>query len=114
MLVAQSQNGCLDTISFQIELKQEVAVYIPNAFTPNNDATNETWRPFGKSAAEYEFTIWDRWGEKIFTGSDTRPWDGSVNGSSFPAHDGVYIYQVQILNSSVASDLITGRVSLVR
>ena len=71
-------------------------------------------KPFGKTAMQYEFTIWDRWGEKIFTGSDTMPWDGSVNGSSFPAHDGVYIYQVQILNSSVASDLITGRVSLVR
>jgi gliding motility-associated-like protein len=113
-LVTQSADGCVDTIRYSFVVREDYEIYIPNSFTPNGDYYNETWRPFGKNLGEYEFYIFNRWGENIFTGSELKPWDGSVNGTSRLAHDGVYVYQLHLKNPGPGADLITGRVTLIR
>lgn len=57
--------------------------YIPNAFTPNNDGKNDIFMPllFG-NVKQYRFTIYNRWGEKVFDTKQTgKGWDGMIGGT---------------------------------
>ena len=67
-------------------------MYIPNAFTPNDDGRNEGFIITGYNKCRfYHLTILNRWGEVIFETSDiARPWDGYSNGR--PVEEGVYVY----------------------
>lgn len=57
-------------------------IYIPTAFTPNRDGKNDILRPVVRgSLIYYEFSIYNRWGQKIFETTDyKRGWDGKVKG----------------------------------
>lgn len=71
------------------------ALYVPNAFTPNEDMINDD---FGaESVCPFDvltLRIWNRWGELIFEGEDLNErWDGTYLGGDVP--DGVYIWQIQ-------------------
>ena len=114
MLVTKSPTGCYDTLRYRIIVQEDISVFYPNSFTPNGDLVNETWSPIGASLGDYEFSIWDRWGEKIFDGNKNKPWDGSVNGSTHPAHDGVYVYRVDLKDPKFEKQVVTGRVTIVR
>ncbi len=56
--------------------------YIPNAFTPNQDGKNDFFKPFiGGIVKQYQFTIYNRWGQIVFTSKDLhRGWDGNFGG----------------------------------
>jgi gliding motility-associated-like protein len=70
-----------------------VDLFVPNVFTPNADGYNERFW-FSAVRAEmlqYEYTIYDRWGEVVATGDErTGMWDGSTVAG--PAAEGVYYY----------------------
>jgi len=65
-------------------------VYVPNAFTPNNDGTNEGFRL--ESECEFRsflLTIYNRWGQEVFVSGDpVLKWDGTYKGK--PVESGVY------------------------
>jgi gliding motility-associated-like protein len=65
-------------------------VYCPTAFTPNADGRNEYFRPIVYDVEELTYTIYNRWGEKLFEGTkDDEGWDGSFGG--LPVQSGSYI-----------------------
>jgi large repetitive protein len=74
--------GCVITDTAFIEASNCCEVYIPNAFSPNNDGKNENWTPVSKGTIdEYYLIIFDRWGNKIFTSTETnKSWDGTYKG----------------------------------
>jgi len=57
---------------------------MPNAFTPNGDGFNDIFKvkyPF--YASQFDFTIYDRWRNKIFETNDiTKGWDGTYEGTN--------------------------------
>ena len=72
-------------------------VYMPDAFTPNDDAFNETIKPIITfEPKEYRFSIYDRWGTRVFeTENSMEAWDGTLpNGSR--AVEGVYVYYLKL------------------
>ncbi|MFN8167092.1 MAG: PKD domain-containing protein, partial [Bacteroidia bacterium] len=75
--------GCTDTVTYTVKVEEGLAVYIPNTFTPNGDLMNETFSPIGASLQEFEFTIWNRWGELIFTGTAEQTWPGTIRDTSY-------------------------------
>jgi len=87
--------GCVDSILKLIHIKGEVKVFLPNAFTPNNDGDNDVFRPvlFNVSRDHYKFMIFNRWGEIVFETSDvSKSWDGKHNGVLVPT--GVYVWSL--------------------
>lgn len=70
-------------------------LYIPNAFTPNQDGRNE-WFPYSEEVIQPAFLVrvYSRWGEKIFDSEEqgTTKWDGQYKGELVPT--GVYVYFV--------------------
>lgn len=81
--------------------EMELMLYVPNAFSPNNDGVNDAFLPLGQAfgAQDYLFQVFNRWGEVIFSSTDPdEPWlgqDQRGDGEHF-VKDGVYGWSVQV------------------
>jgi gliding motility-associated-like protein len=112
-LIVTSDFGCTDTISKQIIVDDEYAIYIPNAFTPNGDGINDTFQPKGSGFTKYNLNIFDRWGTRIFQSNEvTNAWDGFLKGTL--CEDGVYTYKITLLTISGKAKDLTGTVTLLK
>jgi len=120
-LIAYSPFGCSDTAQSIIEMQEQLIFYIPNAFTPDNNSFNQTFKPIftsGFDPLRYTLLIFNRWGEVIFESHNTEiGWDGTYgdNGQAELVQDGIYAYKIEF-KSSVNGELKTviGQVNLIR
>lgn len=91
-----NENGCTTEDIIDIEVKNNYGLFAPNAFTPNNDLTNDKWGVLvnQKIIKDMKVSIFNRWGEKVFNGTKSNyQWDGYYLGKlQLP---GVYVYQVE-------------------
>lgn len=111
--VVTNEFGCTDTVSAEIYVEPQTTLYIPNAFTPNNDRTNEVFRPIIFDVTEYSFEIYNRWGEQIFkTNNRKAGWDGQIKNKNAP--DGVYIWRIKFRNHKSIFEEHHGHFSLLR
>ncbi len=109
--------SCPDTITKLIDVRPLVKLFMPNAFTPNNDAKNDAFLGNGyyDGLSNYDLHIWNRWGEKIFETSDPREgWNGQYNNSGQLLPQGVYIYKVSYTGPRGESESVEGHVTLLR
>jgi len=70
-------------------------IWVPTAFTPNNDGYNDLFRPVGTldGYSNYQIIITNRWGQVVFTDKDiSKGWDGTFNG--VPQEIGTYFYYI--------------------
>lgn len=68
-------------------------LYVPTAFTPNDDTFNDVFKANGKFISEFNMVIYNRWGAPIFESNNMDiGWDGSDNGT--PAPPGNYSYRI--------------------
>ena len=69
-------------------------VYIPTAFTPNEDGLNDSFKPItSQNVTDYFFQIYNRWGEVVFESNDKDAgWNGFYNGHQAP--DDVYVWKL--------------------
>lgn len=92
-------------------------IYMPNAFSPNEDGHNDFFGIHGQYLVRQHLKIFNRWGQMIFESFqiDDR-WDGSTGNR--PAQEGVYVWQVDYdaytENGEIYSDRLTGTVTLIR
>ncbi|MFC4263222.1 PKD domain-containing protein [Ferruginibacter yonginensis] len=74
--------GCVTVDTLQVNVIKKIAIYVPTAFTPNADGTNDYLKPllYGFKKVQY-FRVYNRLGQLLFQmNSDTPGWDGKVNG----------------------------------
>jgi len=106
---------CCDTTYMDVYIGPYFAIYVPNAFTPNNDTHNDLFFPSGTGLdlATYHFYIYDRWGELIFETTDWNvQWDGKVKGVK--VQEDVYAWKLQIEDYMHYAHKLTGHVSVIR
>ncbi len=85
---------------------------IPDAFTPNGDEHNPTFRVFLYGLAELQdFRIYNRWGELVFKGTDKNGWDGTFKGKEQPVGTYVYYAVIKLRDETVKT---SGAFSLLR
>jgi gliding motility-associated-like protein len=110
-------SGCSDTITAIIPIYPIVNFFMPNAFTPNNDGLNDDFIPVGyfEGIKSYSFTIWNRWGDRIFDTNDySIGWNGQRNNTGEPSPPGVYAYIIDYIDALGESKLIKGHCTLIR
>jgi gliding motility-associated-like protein len=96
-LFVRNSFGCTDTSSRMVKIDPEYRFWIPNTFTPNGDGMNDLFHPVGIGWLEYEFEVYNKWGEKLFSTSETkRGWDGTFKG--MPCEQDVYVYRITLVN----------------
>jgi gliding motility-associated-like protein len=116
-----SNAGCpgLDSIYIIIngELPEE-CLFIPNAFTPDNDGLNDTFKPVARCPiTDYRMYIFNRWGEFLFESDDISiGWDGKKHGRSLPGD--TYVYKITYRTVSTTGmdqlEVATGTVLLLK
>lgn len=113
-LVATDFNGCVDTVVKPLLIVEEVYLYVPNSFTPNDADFNNTFMASTIGIDQMFIQIFDRWGELIFESNDIRfQWDGTYKGKPVP--DGTYVWKMEY--STIHSDeteLIMGHINVLR
>jgi gliding motility-associated-like protein len=91
--VVQNDFGCSHQYSDTIYIEPITTVYVPNAFSPNGDYLNESFGPIGRDVIEFDFKIFNRWGDRIFESTDiSNQWDGQIAGK--PARQDIYVYSL--------------------
>jgi gliding motility-associated-like protein len=88
-------------------------IFIPTAFSPNNDGQNDMLYVRGKCIQAMELDIYDRWGNLIFKGtSQSEGWDGKYGGQ--PMNAGTYMYYLNALTTDGKNHTKKGSITLVR
>lgn len=92
-LTVENEFGCEAKICDSINIFETSLLDVPNAFSPNNDGVNDEYIPINYGLDNYEFRIYNRWGELVFESSDpTKGWDGTYKGVDQELD--VYVYVV--------------------
>lgn len=94
---------------------KEVGVYVPNAFSPNQDQVNDRFKIEASGVSfEIQMDIYNRWGEKIFTTHDARniTWDGTFMGKECPPD--VYLYIIHYQDKLGKPKASKGTISIIR
>jgi gliding motility-associated-like protein len=88
------QAGCLIKQSKELEIL-DYFIEIPNVFTPNGDALNDTFFPKFRFVRNLQLQVMNKWGELIYRsqGQEDPGWDGLVSGKKAP--EGVYVYTLR-------------------
>jgi gliding motility-associated-like protein len=78
-----------------VKTVKDVQVYVPTAFTPNQDGLNDVLRPVLMGIKEIRyFRIFNRWGQLIFeTKTDRHGWDGTINGTQVSSQAVVWMLE---------------------
>lgn len=106
--------GCLTVDTQLVNTIKEVKIYVPNAFTPNNDGRNDYLRPIMLGVKELKyFRIYNRWGQLVYDMRNSeRGWDGNING--LQQGSSVYVWMVEILGLDNRRHFQKGTVTLIR
>jgi gliding motility-associated-like protein len=105
-LIAQARDvyGCLVTDTIRLEVVEPLCnneyVYLPNAFSPNDDRENDVLYVRTQAVNTLYFAIYNRWGEKVFeTNDQTIGWDGTYKGKPLAPDVYGYFLRVKCLNN---------------
>jgi gliding motility-associated-like protein len=113
--IVKNNWGCADSLLKVIEIKPSYAIYVPNTFTPNGDNLNDGFKAQGYGINNYHMWIFDRWGKIVFETKDMNTeWDGTVNGTSEPIKNDVYVWKIQLMDALQKSHAFTGHVTLIK
>lgn len=107
-VIVRDALGCFYSDTVEVVSDCDSDIYIPNSFTPNNDAINDEFRIYGNEIEFNRMMIFNRWGELVFeTMNMNKGWDGN-------APIGVYVYKVYYRDSYGVHKNLVGSVSLIR
>ena len=112
--VIEDGTGCLNSDSVVVVVLPTTYIFIPNAFTPNNDGYNDLFQLIkGEIVTIEDVQIFNRWGQLVYRQPDLN-WDG-INREGIPCGMGAYTYYVVY---SIQGDATTyrkvGDVTLVK
>lgn len=112
--------GCVSYDEVLVGFEGHRKLYIPNAFSPNDDGVNDIFKVYGDEAIQNikSMSIFDRWGNQIYLQEDFIPtvnakgWGGTFRGRVLES--GVYLYAIVVEFTDGTTEIITGDVSLFR
>lgn len=107
----QRGNNNIKSTSNYAEVIPPTSIFIPSAFTPNDDGINDSFGVKGEGIQNYQMLIYNRWGEVVYSSNNpVEHWDGKYKNE--PAENGVYVYEV--FAKGFGKHPKTGSVTLLR
>lgn len=111
-----------ESSAFKAAAVEKDSIYIPNAFSPNEDGRNDRFEVFvksGTSARIKTYKIFNRWGGLVFEqenillpASDLQWWDGYFNGERVTPD--TYVYRIEVEYGASKTLVYTGEIALLR
>jgi gliding motility-associated-like protein len=114
IVTATNNGGCKDVDSVFIKVNPNTDIFVPAAFTPNNDGKNDILKPVMSTQFTLQtFSIYNRWGQNVFTTVERgKGWDGKFGGELQPA--AVYIWVLKLADRHKKITEKKGTVMLIR
>lgn len=115
-LIVRTENMCYDTTEQELVILNDFVLYMPNAFSPDQNDLNETFAPKGLNLETYKFNmqVFNRWGNLVFETNDPiKGWDGTVGKTGEMAKKGTYAWVI-LIGENEASLKYTGHVTIIK
>ncbi len=108
-----NEGGISQSMSNRVVVIRNPNIFYPTAFTPNGDNLNDQFNVNGHYITEFELSIFNRWGELMYTTSDLgEGWDGVYKGNPMP--EGTYTFIANIVDRAGRKFKRSGSVVLLR
>jgi gliding motility-associated-like protein len=107
--------GCTGQRSKTMMVVKTCVIYVPTAFTPNNDGLNDYFAPlYAVKAKEFEFYVYNRYGQIVFQSNNwLNTWDGRLRGQ--PAPPDTYVWMLRYVHRDTNKrEMQKGTVVLMR
>ena len=118
-VIAIDSNGCSTSAFVKVDVKpacigNETDLFIANVFSPNKDGQNDVLRVQGNGFRDLYWSIYDRWGNKLFETTDQAVgWDGMFRNVEM--EQGTYVYYLKAICIRSGAEIeLQGNVSLVK
>ncbi len=115
--VANVKTNPVDTHIVKLPPHIEPKVYIPSAFTPNDDGLNEFFKPSTSGVEKYTMVLYNRWGQQIYIGNENdKGWDGTMKEKACPQDVYLFelVYEAKTSSTFVAGETMRGTFTLLR
>jgi gliding motility-associated-like protein len=111
-----SANGCFASVVKPVIINADYTLYVPNAFTPNGDGTNEVFKASGEGITDFKMYIFDRWGLLIFyTDNINTGWNGHYQGKGTDVvQQDVYVWKIEASDFNNIPKNLQGTVTLLK
>ncbi len=116
-LIVETGDGCVATGQVTITVFdlpcEDAFIFVPNAFTPNDDGVNDVFRVRSVNIDRMTFVVYNRWGQEVFRTEDiSEGWDGTFKGDEMPPD--VYAWHLEADCIGGEQFIQKGNVSLIR
>lgn len=114
IVAVTSDDGCVAYDTVTIIVKQPCGeLFVPTIFSPNGDGLNDFECVMGDCIVDLDFTIYNRWGEVVFTSDNQSDcWDGTFRGK--PVQTGVYVYKLEARLNTGETISQSGNINVTR
>jgi gliding motility-associated-like protein len=111
------ENGCSNSDSVKVTVLQiicdEPQLFLPNAFSPNNDGENDVLFVRGNFIETMYLAVYNRWGELVFESNDRlKGWDGKFKDQL--VDPGVFVYYLEITCFNQENYFKKGNITVIR
>ena len=115
-LVVTSNYGCKDSTTKLVVIADDYLIYVPNAFSPNADGTNDTFFAKGEGIKDFKLYVFDRWGTQLFYSDDLyKGWDGRyLNKGNEVVQEDIYVWKIELHTTQGEKKMLKGVVSLIK
>lgn len=115
--IVYTQYGCTDQTDVVVIIKPDYVIYVPNAFSPNDDGVNDIFLPLGEGIDPQHFDMWiyDRWGNLIYQTNDLyKGWNGKVQGHTDISQIDAYVWKIKCRDRAGNIHNYIGHLSLIK
>jgi len=113
VIAYKNGNDSIISVSNEVCIPTKCLLFMPNAFSPNNDGINDEFLPQGVFVFDFHIVIYNRWGEKVFESNDMKKgWNGTYLNEPCPA--GVYFYEFSTKGTQLSGKKKSGTITLIR
>ncbi len=114
-LHVENDFGCFSDAFSRVIINPFPTIWVPSAFTPDDDGINDVWMPKGSDIYDYELKVYNRWGVLMFYTNDPfQGWDGISPKGVKEAKQDVYVYTIYFRDEAGKQNRIAGNLTLIR
>ena len=107
--------GCTSLGVELVNILEGVQVFVPSAFTPDNDGINDGFGPVLSGVSEFRWVVFDRWGLPVFESSDPNWWwNGSPENQGRSHMNELFTWRLEAQGQCNAIRVFQGQVQLIR
>lgn len=114
-LTITTPGGCADTFSLNVQVFEDYALYIPNAFSPNTDNINDQFKMYGVGVTDFHIKVFNRRGQIVWESENLdSTWDGTWLNKNSECPAGIYAYEARLTDSRRKKHVIRNRITIIR